>query len=168
MESFIANAQFQSMVDTCAAWAFAFLFVWLVTMACGLRNNIPLQAKNRLDSVRKIAIDMANKFTDDGTASITRKDIIRALRSEMRKSKKVDKLLQVYLYDHGESMEVGSARARMGKIKNCCKTAVTYLAEEKNDHLKSQFVLIEKAARDAQELLTVTQEKRERDKLLRI
>jgi len=65
-------------------------------------------------------------------------------------------------------MEVGSARSRMGKIQNCCKTAVGFLAEEKYDHLKSQYILIEKAARDAQELLTIVQEKRERDKLLRI
>lgn len=167
MESFIANIQFQNMIDVCSGWAFAFIVVWIITVASGLHNNLPLQAKNRLDGIRKIAIDLANKF-GEGCPEPDVKDVVKTLRSVMRKQKKIDKLLQVYLYDHGENMEVSSAQGRLGKIRNCCKVSIQALTDGKPGNVKSQSVLIEKAAREAQELLQTVINKNEQEKLLRI
>lgn len=167
MESFVANIQFQNMIDVCAGWAFAFLVVWIITIASGLHSNLPLQAKNRLDGIRKLAIDLANKF-DENCPAPDVKDIVKGIRTIMRKRKKVDKLLQVYLYDHGDNMEISSARGRLGKIGSYCKVSIQAITDEKLENVKSQMVLVERSARDAQDLLQVVIKKNEQEKLLRI
>ncbi len=167
MESFVANIQFQNMIDVCAGWAFAFLVIWIITFASGLRSNLPLQAKNRLDGIRKLAIDLANKF-DENCPTPDVKDIVKGVRTIMRKQKKVDKLLQVYLYDHGDNMEISSSRGRLGKIGSYCRVSIQAITDEKLENVKSQMVLVERSAREAQDLLQVVIKKNEQEKLLRI
>ena len=163
----ISTPEFLDMVKTCAGWAIAFLVVWGITMVAGLHSNMPLKTKERLDHLRKLAMDLADQY-GEGKEAPDAEVVVKTLRLIMKRQRNASKLLDVYLYDHGESTEITSAKAKLGKINTYCRHAVSALSGKKPEGVRNQAVLIEKAAKEAQDLLDIVIAKNEQEKLMKI
>ena len=167
----LVSTEFMDMIETIAGWAIAFLVVYGVVYAIGIRKDTLKDTCMQLDILCKKLVELAGKVNgniNDPTNKTSNEELIKSFRQASKKVVSLMKQLDVYLYDHGENTEVSAAIADLVKGNVAIRSAAISFAEEQLSLTSDRLLSAETKLQSAIKMLDKTVKKIESEKLVRI
>ena len=163
----MVSSEFMSMIETVVGWAIAFIVVYAIVYAMGIRKDTLKQATLQLDLISKKLVELAGKVNSDSPSS-SNEEMIKDFRQTSKKVMKTKKHLEVYLYDHGENTEVSGAISNLVKSNASIKSSAISLAESKLSVTEERLLGADKQIQTSLKLLQKAVKKNESEKLVKI
>lgn len=166
MKTIIEDPVFIRMITTIITWVVLYFIVYFIAVQQGIRKDIIKNAYNLSQKITKVS-SYFRASVEAGT-TIDSKTAIKLLRKIKRYGKESTSILQVYIQEEKENLDVKAAQKRLRSIESeCGDVARAYRARHEYD-LSKEIEDIIKLSTEASTILKEVIKQREDNKLLKI